>query len=138
MTEPISDIARALLGDSDEPDRQITCCICGAMTTCLGFIWHSVKLWNQREAELATEENRRADFIRPSQMGIACPGDCTQRKAIEMRIAVQQEINTTSAYLGMLHAGKYNPESLAWLRKHGHSKLVTRVLAKEGTTKAHE
>lgn len=137
MNEPLSPIARSLLGgecncDPKCVDRSIACAVCGEPTTCLAFIWHSVKIWNRQEAENAQRENRRAEFIRPSEIGVACEGDCTARLFATKHHEVQQENATTMAYLSMLFAGKYNAESLAWLRRHGCSKQVNRVLAEEG------
>lgn len=137
MAEAVSPIARALLGgECDcEPrciDRSIACTICGEPTTCLGFIWHAVKMWNKQEAIDAARDNRRLEFIRPSEMGIACDGECTARLFATKHAEVQQENATTLAYWQMLLVGKYNPESLAWLRKHGYAKRVAAYFAAEG------
>ena len=136
-TEELHPIARALLGgECDcEPkcaDRRIGCAVCAEPTVCLAFIWHAVKMWNRDEAKRAEFENRRADFIRPSEIGVACEGDCTAKLFAAKHEAVQREHATTNAYLAMLFRGVYNPESLAWLRKNGCSKQVNRVLNEEG------
>ena len=51
----------------------------------------------------------------------------------EKRTEYQLEISPTMIYLRELRAGKYNPESLAWLRHHGFGAEVHRVLTEEGT-----
>lgn len=125
MGEPISPIARALLGDSDEPDREISCTWCGQKTSVPGFIVAAVKTWN--------EQHRETDApIKPSEMGIACPGACTSALFKQKHEEQQREDATTLGYLSMLFAGKYNPESIAWLRKRGFSRQVNRVLNEEG------
>lgn len=130
MSEEIHPIARALLsGQSDEPDRQISCCICGRPTDCPGFIVAAVKTWNAHKRD-------QEPPIRPSEMGIACPGECTAVLFAQKHADVQEEQATTRAYLAMLFRGVYNPESLYWLRSHGCKKQVERVLHEEGT-KAH-
>lgn len=137
-----SPIARALLGgECDcEPkctDRMVSCAICGAQTTCLAFIWHAVKLWNHAEGKAADAERRPVQYIRPTEMGIACEGECTATLFRQRHHDVQEEHATTNAYLSMLARGLYNPESLAWLRKHGCSRQVNRTLAEEGN-RSHE
>lgn len=137
MSEEVHPIARAILGgECDcEPrciDREISCAVCGEPTTCLAFIWHAVRLWNRREAKDAERENRPLYFIKPSDMGIACEGDCTARLFATKHFEVQQEHATTIAFWNMLLAGKYNPESLAWLRKHGYAKRVEAYFNAEG------
>lgn len=141
MSEELSPIARALLGgECDcEPrcqDREVSCTICGEKTVCLAFIWHAVRMWNRQEAkdaEVANEgRGRRAEFIKPSDMGIACEGECTARLYATRHYEVQQEHAQTQALWQMLLVGKYTAESLAWLRRHGYAKQVARILAEEG------
>lgn len=125
QSEPISPIARQLLGDSDEPDRMVSCAVCGEKTDCPGFIVAAVKTWNETHRD-------EHPPIRPSEMGVACAGACTATLAKRKHEAVQEEQAQTRAYLGMLFAGKYNAESLKWLRDHGCAIQVKRVLAEEG------
>lgn len=129
MTEPLSPIARQLLGDSDEPDRNVPCFICGASTPCPGFIVAAVKTWNEQHRD--TERP-----IRPSELGVCCEGECTRILFERKHREVQEENAQTDALLKMLFVGKYNAESLAWLRKHGCAKQVERVLNEEGTRRA--
>jgi hypothetical protein len=125
VTDEVHPIARQLLGDSDESDRDVPCAVCGASTPCPGFIVAAVKTWN--------EQHRDTDRpIRPSEMGITCDGECLHTMFNRKHREVQGENAQTLALLGMLLAGKYNHESLAWLRSHGHAKQVARVLAEEG------
>lgn len=125
-------IARALMGEGEGPDRDVPCIVCGTLTNCPGFVWASVKLWNRREAEAAQREQRMANLIGGREMGMTCAGECTAVEFRRRHAANAAEIGTTMAYLGMLRAGKYNPESLAWLRAHGHAADVARILATEG------
>lgn len=130
MTEPIHPIARQLLGDSDEPDRKVPCAVCGESTDCPGFIVAAVKTWN--------EVNRdKQPPIRPSELGVCCAGECTSIMHARKHTEVQNENARTLAYLGMLFAGKYSPESIAWLREHGCGRYVTKVLETEGN-RSHE
>lgn len=130
--ETVAPIAIALLNaDSDEPDRKVPCCICGKETYLAGFLVASIKLWNASPQYIKST----SDLIKPSDLEIACDGECNQTLYARRHTIVQQENATTLAYLAMLHVGKYNPESLAWLRQHGCARYVERVLAKEGTAK---
>ena len=118
-------IARTLLGDDgSEPDRDVPCYVCGKQTTCPGFIWRSVKLWNREEAKLADANQRPAQFIAARDMKITCDGECKRTLFEDEHRQYQREIETTFAYLAMLRAGNFNPESLAWLRKHGRARDV--------------
>lgn len=129
--EAYSPIARALLGDSDEPDRNVPCMKCGRATECPGFLVASVRLWNRQEDADAREQNRRAHLISYSEI---CPCDeCAPLVRAEKREEYMLECATTSIYLRELRAGKYNPESLAWLRSHDWGHEVHRVLSEEGT-----
>jgi len=139
VAEELHPIARALLsGECDcEPrctDRSIACTICGEPTTCEAFIWHATRLWNRREAEEAQRDNRALNFIKPSDMGIACPGECTARLFATKHAEVQREHAQTDAFYRMLLAGHYNQESLTWLRRHGYAARVAAYFAAEGTT----
>ncbi len=125
-----SPIARLIADAPDEPDRDAPCAICSKPTPIPGFVMAIVKTWNNRAAS-------PSDFIRMSDIGNACPGACTAELHKRKHDEYQAENETTIAYLAMLHVGKFNPESLAWLRKHGCGRYVERLLAREGTAKAH-
>lgn len=125
MSEVVHPIARQLLGDSDEPDRNVPCTVCGKSTLCPGFLIAAVKTWNQQHHN--TERP-----IRLSEMGVTCEGDCLRIEFERRHRAVQEENAQTIALLRMLFVGKYSPESLAWLRSHGCAKQVARVLSEEG------
>lgn len=125
MSEELHPVARAFLGDSEEADRTIACAVCGAQTVCPGFIVAAVKVWN----ELHKDTERP---IRPSEMGVTCDGPCTAELYKRKHAAVREEQQATRTYLAMLFVGKYNPESLEWLRTHGCATQVKRVLAEEG------
>lgn len=129
---PNSGIARALAGDTDEPDKMVPCMRCGKQTLCPGFLIASVKLWNRDEKRLAEEVGRRIEFI---TWGELIPCDvCAPIVRQQMKEEYILECTTTQIYLRELRAGKYNPESLQWLRRHGYAEEVQRVLSTEGTT----
>ena len=123
-TEAISPIARALLGGSDEPDRDVPCAICGEKTPCPGFIVTAVRTWNRQHPDQQP--------IRPSEMDVCCPGEHTAQLFKAKHAAIQEEHAESRALLAMLFVGKYNAESLATLRARGYSSQVNRVLNEEG------
>lgn len=131
MSEPYSPIARALLGGVDVPDKDVPCMECGTLFRLDGFLWESVKLWNREENESAAAANQRPNFIRSNE--IACCDACTPKVAARKRHEYQLEINTTEIYLRDLRAGRYSPDTLRWLRDHGHADTVRRVLDSEGS-----
>lgn len=137
MSEPegLSPIAQALLAGDDKPGRMVPCCVCKEPAYCPGFVIESVKLWNRKEAEAGDAEQRRANLIGYSDLGVTCSRACAVTERERRRADLIAENATTSGYLTLLRAGSYNPESLAWLRSHGHSKDVTRMLASAGTEK---
>lgn len=128
-----------VLGLEGEASRRVPCAVCKEPTPLPDFIWESVRLWNREELRLAEEANRKADFITTHELGMTCdpPKPCRGELFRRKHAESERDNETTRVYLGMLCAGKYNPESLAWLRARGHAKMVERVLAAEGTTKAH-
>jgi hypothetical protein len=129
----IAPIARMLFGDDDgTPDGVITCCICGEKTKLAGFLVRTLKFWNNSKDYIKTT----SDMITPAALTIACEGECNAKLYAMKHEEVQREHAQTIALLAMLFAGKYNPESIAWLRSHGCRRQVEYVLAKEGTSKA--
>ena len=135
--ETISPVARAILGGVDAPDREVPCLACGTMTACPGFIWEAVKTWNREECRLLEASgavNIKPDLIKSDELVTcdACLGPERERRRHEYQV----ELNTTAVYLRQLRAGVYNPESLAWLRKHGHAADVIRILSEEGNKSA--
>ncbi len=130
--EPNPKLARALAGDVEEPDRDVPCMKCGKPTLCPGFLIASVKLWNHDEKDCAERANRRYEFIAWDEI-LPCD-DCALVVRAEKREEYQLECATTAIYLRELLQGKYNPESLAWLRGHGHAAEVHRKLSEGGTS----
>lgn len=128
---PNAKIAAALAGETTEPDREVPCMKCGKPTLCPGFIIASVKLWNHDEKQLAEANNRRIEFITYGEL-MPCDA-CAPIVREEKRAEYMLEVSTTEIYLRELRAGKYNPESLSWLRRHGYAAEVHRILSEEGT-----
>lgn len=124
FTEPLSPIARALLGGSDEPDREVPCAICGEKTPCPGFVVAAVRSWNKQHPDQQP--------IRPSEMGVCCPGEHTAQLFKQKHLIVQEEHAESRALLSLLFRGNYNAESLATLRARGYGAQVHRVLNEEG------
>lgn len=110
---------------AESKDRTVTCCICGGPTTLDGFLVAVLKTWNERIT-------RKEDFMTPADVEIACDGECNRTLHRRKHAEDQRENETTRAYLAMLLVGKFNPESLQWLRAHGLGAYVARELAKEG------
>jgi hypothetical protein len=132
----LSPIAQALLGGVEAPDRKVPCRMCGELTEIPGFLWEAVKLWNRRECELADEAARSAGFVGKIELikssEIAACDACAPKVRAQLTAEYMLEISTTQIYLRELRAGRYNPESLTWLRKHGHTADVIQVLSEEG------
>lgn len=129
-------VVGALLGNADnEKDRDMPCWICGKPTPLPGFLVNTLKVWNREIDRRARQEPPRAspsDLMRITDVQIACPGECNAELYRRNHARVQDENATTIAFWRMLLVGKYNDESLLWLRKHGYSTRVARVLGAEG------
>lgn len=124
------EIAHAIMGGSNEPDRAVQCLRCKAMVNCPGFIIGAVKSWNRGEHAVATQQNRKAELISYSEM--ICCDRCAPIHREVIRAEYIDENNTTAIFLRELREGRYNPESLGWLRRKGYGAEVHRVISEEG------
>lgn len=133
-------VVAALMGNAEnERDRDVACWVCGKPTPMPGFIVNTLKQWNREIDRRASYDPPRAshhDLMRLTDVQIACDGACTSELYRRNHEREQKEIETSIAFWRMLVAGKYNDESITWLRKHGYGKQVARVLGAEGN-KAH-
>ena len=102
------------------------------MATCPGFIWAAVRTWNQQEGALAIANNRKALFISGRDIGVCCEGECTRLLFLQKHAEAEQETWTTAVYLRELRAGRYNPQTIQWLREHGYGAQVQKTLNEEG------
>lgn len=128
---PSEQLARALAGEVEEPDREVPCMRCKVKTLCPGFLIASIKLWNHDELKLASQVNRIPQYITYSEI-VPCDA-CGPLVIEEKRAEYILECTTTQIYLRELRAGKYNPESLKWLRRFGHGDEVQRKLSETGS-----
>jgi hypothetical protein len=129
VSEPLSAVGRAIMGETEEPDRQVPCMRCKRMTVCPGFIITAVKRWNHEERERAGNA-RVPQYLTYAEI-VPCDA-CLPVVFAEKRADDMLVHNTTDIYLRELRAGRYNPESINWLRRHGWAAEVQRVLSEEG------
>lgn len=130
MSEPVSPIARAILGGDANgvPDHKVECCICGKPTVLEGYLVNSLKLWNKDQPA----ENQ----IRPSDIRVAHEGTCNAKLYEYMRKRAEERTRETLGLWRLFLAGSYNPESLAILRERGYADRVAKKFAETGTAKA--
>lgn len=124
----------AIMATSETPDRNANCMRCGKPGVVMpGFVYDWLKRWNREENEAAQREDRKQNFISSNEC--VCCDDCIPlyRKELDERAAF--EFATTEVYLRDLKLGRYSPQTLSWLRSHGHARTVTHELLKFGTDK---
>lgn len=130
MADELSAVGRALMGEAEEKDRQVPCMSCKVMTLCPGFVITAVRRWNHEERDNAAREDRVPKYITYAEV-VPCD-TCLPIVYNAKRAEDITRHTTTSIYLRELRNGRYNPQSIDWLRRHGHASEVNRTLAEEG------
>jgi len=122
--------------DDSGPCLEGACIECKTPVQIPAAIAEGARLWNLEERVVAEREQRHPQYLRLGDL--ICCESCIPIRRKSLERDAHQERFTTEIYLRDLFAGRYNPNTLRWLREHGHGKDVTRVLNEEGTRKANE